>query len=84
MKAKIVQIGNSRGIRIPKPLLNQCHFHDVVNLEVEDGALLIRNIKRPRTGWKSTFQMMAENKDDQLLDSESTPLSKWDKEEWQW
>ena len=59
MITRIVSIGNSRGIRIPKPLLEQTGLSDEVEISAEDDALVIRPIKKPRAGWATAFQQMA-------------------------
>jgi antitoxin MazE len=84
MKTRIVAIGNSRGIRIPKPLLEQTGLSGEVELHVEDGALVIRPVKRPRAGWATAFQEMARRGDDALLDDAAPSLSGWDEGEWEW
>ena len=84
MKATIVKIGNSQGIRIPKPILQQCGFQDEVEIEVQDHALVIRASQRPRQMWETAFQAMATHKDDALLDEGSEPLTTWDENEWEW
>ena len=68
MRAKIVRIGNSQGIRIPKGLLEQCRLGKDVELEVEDGQLVIRSAREPRQGWEKLFAGMTEAGDDVLLD----------------
>jgi antitoxin MazE len=83
MKTQIVPIGNSRGIRIPKPLLEQTGLSGEVEIRAERNGLIIRPIAKPRAGWAASFQKMAERGDDALLDA--TPsLSDWDKDEWKW
>ena len=83
MKATIIQIGNSRGIRIPKPVFEQCGFKDEVDLEVHHHELIIRSSRRPREGWSAAFETMAKQGDDQLLDP--SPIdSDWDENEWEW
>jgi antitoxin MazE len=84
MKAKLIQIGNSRGIRLPKPVIDQCGFSDEVELEVRDGDLVIRSGSRPRDGWAAAFARMGPRGDDQLLDRVAEPMSAWDAEEWEW
>ena len=59
MKATIIKIGNSQGIRIPKPILEQCGFEKEVELEVHENELLIRSSKQPRKNWGKAFQTMA-------------------------
>ena len=84
MKTRIVAIGNSQGIRIPKPLLEQTGLSGEVEIRVEDDSLVIRPAKRPRTGWAAAFQEMAERGDDALIDDAAPSLSAWDEGEWEW
>ena len=81
MKASIIQIGNSRGLRIPKPILKQCGFDSEVELEVHDKKLVIKPHTSVRKSWAKAFEKMAQNGDDQLLEF---PSSQWDEEEWEW
>jgi antitoxin MazE len=84
MKAAVVRIGNSRGVRIPKALLEQCRFRDTVELEVEDGRLVIRPAEQVRSGWDEAFRRMADKGDDALLDRDSLAPTRWDESEWEW
>ncbi len=84
MKARIVRIGNSHGIRIPKPLLEEVGLRDEVELEVKDRALVVRPGGRPREGWDAAFGAMAGRGDDALLDAEAVSTAGWDEEEWEW
>lgn len=84
MKTTLVQIGNSRGIRIPKTYLEQCQLNDQVELELRDDHLIVRPAKRPRSGWDDAFHQMHERGDDVLLDEESLPATEWDATEWKW
>jgi antitoxin MazE len=81
MKASIVKIGNSHGVRIPKPLLDQCGFGSEVELEVKNHSLVISPTKQIRKNWESAFKNMAQNKDDQLIEITSTD---WENGEWEW
>ena len=81
---RVVKIGNSRGIRIPKPLLDRLGLAEEVELAVEGDQLIIRPIRRPRDGWDEQFELMAERGDDRLLDVEASSLTRWDAEEWEW
>ncbi len=76
MKTAVIRIGNSRGVRIPKALLAQCRLHDAVELEVENGRLVIRPANQPRRGWDEAFNKMAEPRDDVLLDEECLTTSR--------
>jgi antitoxin MazE len=84
MRAALVRIGNSRGIRIPKPLLEQCHFVDEVDIEVRADALVVRPAGAPRRGWDEAFRSMAARGDDSLLDSNRSAESSWDQTGWEW
>jgi antitoxin MazE len=84
VKARIVRIGNSQGVRIPKPLLQQTGLGTDVELEVNGDRIIIRPAERPRQGWEAAFRTMAEAGDDALLDGDSGILSAWDEEEWEW
>jgi antitoxin MazE len=82
MKARIVQIGNSRGIRLPKTLLEEARLADEVELQAEPGRIIIRAAKPPRAGWAAAARTMRERGDDKLLD---TPTStRFDEETWKW
>jgi antitoxin MazE len=84
MKTQIVRIGNSRGVRIPKPLLEEAGLMGDVEINLEGRSLVITPINDPRAGWAEAFAKMAERGDDALLDGDSPSLSSWDKEEWEW
>jgi antitoxin MazE len=84
MKTRIVRIGNSRGVRIPKPLLDQTGLQGEVEINAEDGALVIRAARKPREGWDEAFREMARRGDDALLDDAPPTLSAWDEDEWEW
>ena len=82
MKVSIVPIGNSKGIRIPKTILEQCHIRKSVILEVKGGGIVIKPVKEePRKGWDQEFEGMHENKDDQLIIDDNIDL---DMEGWEW
>ena len=84
MKTRIIKIGNSQGIRIPKVLLEQSGLGAEVELEVQDTQIIIRPVERLRQAWEEAFRSMAEHADDQLLDEDVTGQSRWDEDEWQW
>jgi len=81
MKASIIRIGNSRGLRLPKPIIEQCGFDKEVEIEVRNNEIIIRPAKRPRHNWEQAFKSMAERGDDILIES---PDTTWDEEEWEW
>ena len=82
MKARLVQIGNSKGIRLPKTVIAEAELQDEVELQAEPGRIVIRSAKRPREGWAEAARMLRERSDDRLiLPSTST---RFDVEEWEW
>jgi antitoxin MazE len=83
MKTRIIQIGNSQGIRIPKPFLEQTGLGEEVELEVRADELVIRSAKKMRAGWEASFAKMVAAGDDVLLDSDVVE-SRWDEDEWTW
>jgi antitoxin MazE len=83
IKTRIIKIGNSRGIRIPKVLLEQLHFGEEVELELSEGAIQIRPPQHPRAGWAEQFAAMAAQGDDRLLDEELL-LTEIEEKEWEW
>ncbi|MBN2415231.1 AbrB/MazE/SpoVT family DNA-binding domain-containing protein [bacterium] len=85
MRAKIVKIGNSRGIRIPKPLLEQSGLSGEVELTAAEGQITLTAVTSIRNGWGEAFRKMAAAGDDALLEPDSPmPATDWDDREWEW
>jgi antitoxin MazE len=83
IKTRLVKIGNSQGVRIPKLVLDQLNLSSDIELEVQDDHLIVRPSTHPRADWAEQFRQMAERSDDQLLDADA-PLTEWEATEWQW
>lgn len=83
MKIDLVRIGNSQGIRIPKPIIEQCGFGNSVEMTVKNKALVITSAKPLRQDWEEAFRAMAAAGDDRPIDLEGMP-SNWDDTEWEW
>ena len=83
MRARVIKIGNSQGLRIPKPILDQTGIRDDVEIEVEKNQIIIRHVKNVREGWDSAFKTMGETGDDESIIDDSISHT-WDEEEWQW
>ncbi|MGH7621825.1 MAG: AbrB/MazE/SpoVT family DNA-binding domain-containing protein [Gemmatimonadaceae bacterium] len=81
IKARIVAIGNSQGIRIPKPLLEQAGLAGDVELHAESGRIVIAAVREPRTGWGEAAAQLHVRGEDGLVD---TPAPAFDAEEWEW
>jgi antitoxin MazE len=82
MKTRLVRIGNSRGVRLPKTIIVQAGLTDEVELGVRDGAVVIARIASARSGWANAAREMRQRDEDRLIDA-STP-TRFDEKEWQW
>jgi antitoxin MazE len=82
MKTRLIRIGNSRGLRLPKPLIVQAGLTDEVDLQIQDGAIVISRTIAPRTGWAEAAISIHRDQEDRLLD-EPRPTD-FDKTEWTW
>jgi antitoxin MazE len=83
VKGRIIKVGNSQGIRIPKVLLEQSGIQENVEIEVRDNQIVITAAPKVRAGWAAAFSRVADNEDeDVLLDIHTATV--WDEEEWEW
>lgn len=83
MRARVIKIGNSQGLRIPKPILEQTGIRDEVEIEVEKNKIILRPVKNAREGWDAAFKTMRERGDDApVIDDRIS--NAWDDDEWQW
>lgn len=83
MKTDLIRIGNSRGVRIPKPVIEQCGLGERVELRVENHRLVISPERRPRQGWEEAFRAAGSATHDELL-LEATEPNEFDRKEWRW
>lgn len=67
MKIPIINIGNSKGIRLPKALLEQYNISDTIELILEKGRIILKPKSTPRKGWEKSFKQMNKDGDDVLL-----------------
>jgi len=67
MDISVIKIGNSRGIRLSKTILERYNIKDTVELIMEKGYLIIKPKESPRKGWGKAFEKMRDNQDDELL-----------------
>ena len=81
-KTRIVRIGNSRGIRIPKTLLDEADLPEAVEVHAQPGRLVVQAARHPRSGWAAAARRMRAHGDDRLLDGLTS--TKFDREEWEW
>jgi antitoxin MazE len=82
MKTKLVRIGNSRGVRIPKPLLEQAGLEEDVELHVVRAGIMIRGAPQPRAGWAEAAEQIRVRQEDVLLDE--PVATDFDETEWSW
>ncbi|WP_028525384.1 AbrB/MazE/SpoVT family DNA-binding domain-containing protein [Runella limosa] len=67
MELSVITIGNSRGIRLPKSILEKYSISDKIELVLEQGYMILKPKPEPRKGWEEAFKKMHENGDDQLM-----------------
>ena len=84
IKVKIIRIGNSKGIRLSKSLIEQYNMKDEVLLEAKRDSIVIRPIGNPRVDWEQSFEDMRLRGDDVLFDEGIELESEWEQAEWQW
>lgn len=82
MKARIIQIGKAKTVRLPQSLIEQADLQEVVELAAEPGRIVICGAARPRAGWAAAAKRMRDRGEDRLI--EPTAATKFDAEEWRW
>ena len=82
MKARLVRIGNSRGVRLPKPLIEEAGLTDEVEVRVRGRAVVIMPVGQPRSGWAEAAKQMRQRNEDRLL--EGPTGTRFDDEDWKW
>ncbi len=82
MKTRLIRVGNSRGVRLPKPLIEEARLTDEVELRVRDGAIVIARVAPARSGWAEAARRMRERDEDHLLDPPAP--TRFDEREWKW
>ena len=81
MKARLVRIGNSRGVRLPKAVIEQAGLGDEIELTVSGHRVVIGPVHQPRAGWAVAARRLAADSHG-LLDA-VTP-TRFDEDEWRW
>jgi antitoxin MazE len=87
VRTRLVRIGNSQGVRIPRALLDRVGLGGEVELEAQGQQLVVRPVPpaaRARAGWDERFRAMAERGDDRLLDGDGGGPSRFDAHSWAW
>jgi antitoxin MazE len=82
IKARLVRVGNSRGLRLPKSLIEQAGLRDEVALHVRGNTVVVSASRRPREGWAEAARRLGADCTDGLLDDATT--TRFDETEWRW
>jgi antitoxin MazE len=82
VKTKLVRIGNSRGVRFPKPLIEQAGLKSEVVLFVRDHSIVVSAANHPRQGWAEAARRLSSEGSVGLLDAETQ--TRFDEKEWKW
>jgi antitoxin MazE len=80
MRTRLVRIGNSRGVRLPKPLIEEAGLAEEIEIRVRAGTIVIAAVRQPRAGWAAAALEIRRRDDDRLLNP-PTP-TRFDEEEW--
>ena len=83
MKVKLVSIGNSKGVRIPRSVIKECGLGDQVEMRVSNGVIVLAPAHEARAGWDEAFEKMTGAGDDAPIVPDPHD-HEWDKEEWEW
>jgi len=67
MEISVIKIGNSKGIRLSKTLLEKYNIKDSIDLIMDEEQIILKPISKPRQGWEKAFKKMAKNEEDNLL-----------------
>jgi antitoxin MazE len=82
MLVSVVPIGNSRGIRIPRNIINEFNIEDKIDLQIHEGEIVLKPVfKKTRQGWAEAFKKMHENSDDTMIIPDTTENVSFD---WEW
>ena len=82
MRTRLIRIGNSRGIRIPKALVEAAGLDVPLRMRVVDGGLLLSRAEDPRAGWSEAAREMEDREESGLLDDPVPTV--FDDSEWEW
>jgi antitoxin MazE len=82
MRSRLIQIGNSRGVRLPKPLIREAGLNNEVDISLRRGEIVIRAVGKPRSGWATAAKRLHDQDADLILNNE-TPTA-FDNKDWQW
>ena len=78
MQVSVIQIGNSKGIRLSKTLLEKYHIVDKLELVLENDYIILKPLAEPRKNWEKAFAEMHHSGDDKLLIDSVFDNENWD------
>jgi len=80
MIAKVIQIGNSKGIRIPNQILKEMNIENQIELIISDkkDEIILKPLHKVRDGWNDSFKKMKSTGDDKLIIDDSLDLKEWE------
>ena len=81
MRAKLIQIGNSQGVRLPKSVIDQCHLEGELSLDIEGSKLIISSTRQAREGWSEKFRAMGP---EEAIQDPMEFSNEFDQTEWEW
>lgn len=84
MKTKLIRIGNSKGVRIPKPFLEETGLTDEIELFIREDEIVIRSQANPREGWDALFGSASDESGCDMSDLSPVMAREWDEDEWTW
>lgn len=91
LQARLVRIGNSRGVRLPKAVIEQAGLEDGIEMTVRDGEVILKSAKHPRAGWDAAFRKALAKLGPGALERERQEWADWqnmpndfDEKEWTW
>jgi antitoxin MazE len=85
MKTKLIRIGNSKGVRIPKPFLEETGLTDEIELFIREDEIVIRSQANPREGWDALFRDVLDEAEDEMVSFQAPGMELvWEMAEWTW
>lgn len=67
MDVSLISIGNSKGIRLSKTLIEKYNLQDTIELILEKGYIILKPKTKARKGWEKSFKKMHDAGDDKML-----------------
>ena len=83
MKIKLINIGNSKGLRLPKTIIQQYKIGEDLQIELQEDGILLKPLTKPRAGWSEQFEKAVkpiEKQEKNWMEARN----RFDKEEWTW